>query len=125
MRQPPSERDRAISTWREKGLTLRAVAEEFGISAEVVRRIIWRVESYDRGMALLREDPTSLRGLELVGKISGTIRYQLEFNGVTKLTDLDGFTEKELLRWPMFGRRAVQTLFSLLHEHKKVMDNVR
>ena len=80
------------------------------------------MEGYDRGVALLREDPTSLRALELVGKISGTTRFQLEYNGITRLTDLENLTEKELIRWPLFGKKSVAALFALLSEYKRTLE---
>src|SRR5262245_48789767 len=73
MKEPPSERHRAIAQRRAEGRTFQRVGKEFGISFEAVRVICRRVEEYDRGMAMLSEDPTSIEALSLIGGVKPSL----------------------------------------------------
>jgi hypothetical protein len=111
--KPPSDRNRAIAARRADGATATAVAAEFKLSANGVRDIAERVERYDRGIAILRLEPSSLEGLELIGKISKLVRISLQASGIERLEDLDGMSLVDLLRLPNISRRSATTLIDL------------
>ena len=108
MRQPPSERLRAIAALRAEGKTLSAVGEEFGVTPAHVKAICLRVESYDRGEALLREDPASIEALALMGKVKPVVHITLTARGIKRLWDLEGVTLVQLLRLPNVGRHSAK-----------------
>jgi hypothetical protein len=101
---------------RSEGLALAAIAAEFQTNVERVSRAIKRVNDYERGVALLRNDPESVEGLDLVGMLPHLVRRTLAENGITRLTDLDGRSPDELLRMPHIGKKAVDQLLGLLEE---------
>ena len=71
MKQPPTERERAIAQRRAEGRTLQRIAKEFGgLTPETVRSICRRVEEFDRGAAMLRTNPASIEALGLIGEVN-------------------------------------------------------
>lgn len=116
MKSAPTDRHRAMAKRRSEGLALAAIAAEFQTNVERVSRAIKRVEDYERGVALLRNDPESVEGPDLVGMLPHLVRRTLAENGITRLTDLDGRSPDELLRMPHIGRKAVDQLLGLLEE---------
>ena len=119
MKQPPTERERAIAQQRAEGRTLQRIGREFGLMPETVRSICRRVEEYDRGSAMLRNDPTSIEALALLGHIKPLVRETLRYRGVRQLTDLEGVTMGELVRWPNVGRQSAALLLNALTNVKK------
>jgi hypothetical protein len=91
-RHPPAERNRAIARRRAEGASLQTVSAEFGLSIKRVREISDAVEQHDRGAAILALEPTSIEGLELVGKIRHLTRASLQARGITRLEDLLGLS---------------------------------
>ena len=104
---------------RSEGHSLAAVASEFQTSVERVSRAIKRIEDYERGIALLRDDPASIEGLSLVGMLMPLVRRALADNGITRLTDLEGRSPDALLQMSHIGTKAVTQLFSLLGEYRR------
>ena len=119
MKQPPTERHRAIAQRRADGLTFAAVGDEFGLRGGTVQAICRRVEDYDRGAAKLRHDPASIEALSLLGKVKPLVRITLASRGVTRLTHLEGLAMVQLLRYPNIGRQSATFLFDALAELKK------
>jgi hypothetical protein len=119
VRRPPTELDRVIAQRRAEGLTLQSIGKEFGITADHVRIICRRVEDYDRGRALLRDDPSSIEALALLGQVKPLVREVLRYRGVRQLTDLEGVTMKQMLRWPNVGRQSAALLLNALADLKK------
>ena len=65
MKQPPTERERAIAQRRAEGRTLQRIGKEFGgLTPETVRSICRRVEDYDRATAMLRDNPSTTTASE-------------------------------------------------------------
>jgi len=118
VRRPPTELERAIARRRAEGLTLQNVGREFGITADHVRLICRRVDDYDRGTALLREDPSSIEALALLGQVKPLVREVLRHRGVNRLTDLEGVTMEEILSWPNVGRQSATLLLEALDNLK-------
>jgi transposase-like protein len=119
MKQPPAERERAIAQRRAEGRTFQRVGKEFGISPESVRAICRRVEDYDRGAAMLSDDPASIEALGLVGEVKPSVRQTLQSRGVKQLTDLEGVTMDQLLSWPGVGKQSATLLLEALANLKK------
>jgi hypothetical protein len=119
VRQPPTDRFRAIAARRAEGKTLSAVGDEFGLTAARVNEICHRVKNYDRGEALLRSDPASIEALALLGKVKPLVHITLASRGMKRLTDLEGVTLAQLLRFPNIGRQSATFLFDALAELKK------
>lgn len=114
MRKPPTERHRAIAQRRLEGMTLTKIAAEFGTTYDLVWRIIRRVQDYDRGIAMLREDPANIEALDLIGRLPTRARPTLLARGITRITDLAGVSMLELLTWPNISHRAATMLLQLL-----------
>ena len=119
VRRPPTELERVIARRRAEGPTLQSVGREFGITPDHVRLICRRVDDYDRGIALLREDPSSIEALALVGQINPLVKEVLRYRGVNRLTDLEGVTMGEMLSWPNVGRQSATLLLNALANLKK------
>ena len=119
VRRPPTELDRVIAQRRAEGLTLQSIGKEFGITTDHVRIICRRVEDYDRGRALLRDDPSSIEALALLGQVKPLVREVLRYRGVRQLTDLEGVTMRQMLRWPNVGRQSAALLLNALADLKK------
>ena len=119
MKQPLTERDRAIAQRRAEGGTLQQVGNEFGLASEAVRAICRRVEDHDRGAALLRDDPASIDALALLGEVKPAVRHTLRSRGIERLTDLDGVTMSQLLSWPNVGTQSAALLLEALARLKK------
>jgi hypothetical protein len=119
-RHPPSARNRAIARRCAEGATLRAVSAEFRLSAKRVREISDAVEQHDRGAAILAFEPTSLEGLELVGKIPHLTRVSLQARGITRLEDLQSLSLADLIKMPNIGRRYATTLIDLCAATKRM-----
>jgi hypothetical protein len=119
VRQPPSERFRAIAARRAEGKPLRVVGDEFGLTPARVKEICLRVEGYDRGEAMLRDDPASIEALALLGKLKPLVQITLASRGMKRLTDLEGVTMVQLVRYPNIGRQSATFLLDALAELKK------
>jgi len=117
--KPPSDRNRAIAARRAEGATVPAIAAEFKLSKQRVKEIAERVERYDRAIAILRFEPSSFEGLELIGKIPRLVRISLQASGIERLEDLDGRSLDDLLRLPNIGRRSATMLLDLYGEHMR------
>jgi hypothetical protein len=116
---PPSERNQAIATRRAEGATFRAIADEFGLNPKRVKEIAQRVERYNRGTTILKTDPSSLDGLELIGRIPSLTRASLSAVGISRLEELDGMSLADLLRLPNIGRRQAALLIEFYAEIKR------
>jgi hypothetical protein len=116
---PPSERNQAIAGRRAEGATFRAIADEFGLNPKRVKEIAQRVERYNRGTTILKTDPSSLDGLELIGRIPSLTRASLGAVGISRLEELDGMSLADLLRLPNIGRRQAALLIELYAEIKR------
>ena len=120
MKQPPTERERAIAQQRAAGRTFQRIGKEFGgLTPESVRGICRRVEDYDRGLAMLRKDPASIEALGLVGDVKPSVQQTLRARGIQQLTDLEGITIDQLLSWPRVGRQSATLLLDALANLKK------
>jgi hypothetical protein len=119
VRRPPTELERIIARRRAEGPTLQSIGREFGITADHVRLICRRVEDYDRGIALLRQDPSSIEALALLGQVKPLVKEILRYRGVKRLTDLEGVTMEEMLSWPNVGRQSAALLLNALANLKK------
>lgn len=116
MGKQPSEQQKAIFRRRHAGATMPSIAAEFGITVDMVRLALARVERYERGVALLRDDPCSLEGLGLAGRVPGHARRALAARGFTRITELAGIPKAEILKWPNVGRKSAVALLALLEE---------
>jgi hypothetical protein len=119
VKRPPTEHERVIAKRRAEGLTLQSIGTEFGITPDHVRIICRRVEDYDRGTALLRDDPASIEALALLGRVKPLVREMLRYRGIRQLTDLEGVTMEEMLSWPNVGRQSATILLNALANLKK------
>ena len=119
MKQPPTERERAIAQRRAEGGPFHRIGKEFGLTPESVRGICRRVEDYDRGTAMLRKDPASIEALGLVGDVKPSVQQTLRARGIQQLTDLEGITIDQLLSWPNVGRQSATLLLDALANLKK------
>ena len=119
MRRPPTESERVIAQRRAEGPTLQSIGKEFGITADHVRIICRRVEDYDRGRALLRDDPSSIEALALLGQVKPLVRETLRYWGIRRLTDLEGVSMEQMLSWPNVGRQSAALLLDALANLKK------
>jgi hypothetical protein len=119
MKRPLTERERSIAQRRAEGRTFQRVGKEFGISPESVRGICRRVEEYDRGAIMLRDDPASLEALGLVGEVKPSVQQTLRSRGITRLTDLNGVTMDQLVSWPNVGKQSATVLLEALSNLKK------
>ena len=119
VKRPPTELDRVIAQRRAEGPTLQSIGEEFGITADHVRIICRRVEDYDRGTALLRDDPSSIEALALLGQVKPLVKEILRYRGIRRLTDLEGVTMDEMLSWPNVGRQSATLLLNALANLKR------
>jgi hypothetical protein len=119
MRQPPSERERAIAQRRAEGGTLHRIGREFGVTPESVRSICRRVEEFDRGAEMLRENPASIEALRMVGEVNPAVQHALQSKGISRLTDLEGVTIDQLLSWPRVGKQSATSLLKALANLKK------
>lgn len=77
------------------------------------------MEDYDRGAAMLHEDPASIEGLGLVGDVKPSVQQTLRSRGIKQLTDLEGVTIDQLLSWPNVGRQSATLLLDALANLKK------
>ena len=119
LKQPPTERERAIAQRRAGGRTFQRIGKEFGLTPESVRGICRRVEDYDRGTAMLRKDPASIEALGLVGDVKPSVQQTLRARGIQQLTDLKGITIDQLLSWPNVGRQSATLLLDALANLKR------
>jgi DNA-binding CsgD family transcriptional regulator len=119
LKQPPTERERAIAQRRAEGGTFHRIGKEFGLTPESVRGICRRVEDYDRGAAMLRKDPASIEALGLVGDVKPSVQQTLRARGIQQLTDLEGVTIDQLLRWPRLGKKSAPLLLDTLARLKR------
>jgi hypothetical protein len=119
LKRPPTELERVIAQRRAEGPTLQSVGKEFGITPDHVRIICRRVEDYDRGTALLRDDPASIEALALLGQVKPLVKEMLRYQGIRRLTDLEGVTREQMLSWPNVGRQSASLLLNALADLKK------
>ena len=122
MKSPPTERQRSIVARRREGIACSAIAREFGTTYEQVRRAISLVERYDRGMQILRSDPASLEGLELVGELRTLAARSLSSRGYRTLHDLADMTLIDLLVMPNVSRKEAEMLVRLAKQAKPAME---
>src|SRR6185436_8385334 len=116
MRSPPIERHRAMAARRKEGATFSSIAHEFGATYELVRRVINHVERYDRGMQILQDNPASLEGLELSGKLHTPAAKSLYARHYRTLHDLVGLTLVDFLVMPNVPRKDAEMLVRLAAE---------
>ena len=119
LKQPPTERERAIAQRRAEGGAFHRIGKEFGLTPESVRGICRRVEDYDRGAAMLRKDPASIEALGLVGDVKPSVQQTLRARGIQQLTDLEGVSMDQLLRWPRLGKKSATLLLDTLARLKR------
>jgi hypothetical protein len=119
MKQPPTERERAIAQRRAEGRTLQRIGREFGLTHETIRGICRRVDEFDRGAAMLRTDPASIEALGLIGEVTPSVQHALRSRGINQLTDLEGVTMDQLLSWPRVGKQSATLLLEALANLKK------
>src|SRR4030095_8252862 len=119
MKHPPTERERAIAQRRAEGRTLQRIGREFGLTPETVRGICRRVEEYDRGAGMLRDNPASIEALGLIGEVKPSVEHTLRSRGINQLTDLEGVTMAQLLSWPKVGKQSATSLLEALANLKK------
>jgi hypothetical protein len=81
--------------------------------------IAQRKERYNRGARILESDPSSLEGLELIGRIPNLTRASLSAVGISRLEELDGMSLVDLLRLPNIGRRQSALLIELYAQIKR------
>jgi hypothetical protein len=110
---PPTEYHRAMAARRIAGAQFLAIAREFQTTVSVVQGAIRRVEQYERGMQILQENPGSLEGLELIGKVRPIVRHTLGARGYRTLHDLDNVSPADLIRMPNIGRHSAVLLIEL------------
>jgi hypothetical protein len=103
---------------RREGATFSSIACEFGATYESVRRKIIHVERYDRGIEILRDNPASLEGLELVKELHSLAVKSLYDRGYRTLHDLDGLTLVDFLVMPNVSRKDAEILVRLTQEAK-------
>jgi len=104
---------------RSDGKPLAVIASKFNITVEEVCRAITRVEKYDRGVSLLKDNPANIEGLTLVGILPYLARLSLQENGITYLTDLEGVPSDTLLQLPNVRQGVVDQLLGLLDEYRQ------
>jgi DNA-binding CsgD family transcriptional regulator len=119
VKQAPTERDRAIAQRRTEGRTFQRIGREFDVTPETARSICRRVEDYDRGAALLRNNPASIEALGLIGEVKPSVQQALRSRGIERLTELEGVTLDQLLSWPNVGRQSATALLDALARMKK------
>jgi hypothetical protein len=119
MRQPPTERERAILRRRAEGGTLHRIGREFGLTPESVRSVCRRVEEFDRGAEMLRQNPASIDALRMVGEVKPSVHHTLQSRGISHLTDLEGVTLDQMLSWPKVGKQSATSLLEALAKMKK------
>lgn len=61
---------------------------------------------------MLRTDPTSIEVLTLMGRIKPMVRHTFLNRGIKRLTDLEGVTMIQLVRWPSIGRQSAALLLA-------------
>jgi len=114
--RPPTERHRAMAAQRRNGKTYQTIAHEFRTTIPSAQRSIEQVERYDLGMRILRENPASLEGLGLIGRVRPLVYAVLQARGYRTLHDLDGIGLADLVRLPGVGRLSALLLFKLALE---------
>src|ERR1044071_4555474 len=83
--RPPTERHRAMAAQRRNGKTYQTIAQEFKTTITSTQRSIEQVERYDLGMRILRENPGSLEGLGLIGRVRPLVYAILQARGYRTL----------------------------------------
>lgn len=101
MNTPDFERDQAIKTMRENGATLRAIAEQYGISVERTRQIILRVD---------REYGVRVGGL-LLPTLCG---HCLLREGISTEAGMRSLSRKQAQGIPNFGKKCWEQLQAAL-----------
>jgi hypothetical protein len=108
---------------RREGATFSSIAYEFGATYESVRRKIIHVERYERGIEILRDNPASLEGLELVKELHSLAVKSLYDRGYRTLHDLDGLTLVDFLVMPNVSRKDAEILVRLAQEPSQQSKN--
>jgi hypothetical protein len=119
MRPPPTGHERAIAQRRVEGGTFHRIGKEFGLTPESVRSICRRVEEFDRGTEMLRENPASIEALRMLGEVNPSVQQALQSKGISRLTDLEDVTMDQLLSWPRVGKQSATSLLEALAKLKK------
>jgi hypothetical protein len=119
MRQPPTERERTIARRRAEGGTFHRIGREFGLTPESVRSVCRRVEEFDRGAAILCDNPASIEAPRLVGEVNPSGQHTLRSRGINHLTDLEGVTLDQMLSWPKVGKQSATSLLEALARLKR------
>src|SRR5262245_34593664 len=114
--RPPTERHRAMAAQRRLGKTYQTIARDFKTTTTSAQRSVEQVERYDLGMRILKENPASLEGLGLIGRVRPLLYAVLQARGYRTLHDLDGTSLADLVRLPGVGRLSARLLFKLALE---------
>lgn len=101
---------------RREGATITNIAAEFETSIDAVRHAVSRVESHERGLAMLRDDPFDIEALSLTGRLPAHARRALRVRGMARITELVGVSLIDMQRWPNVGRKSARRLLELLEE---------
>lgn len=117
--QPPTERHRAMAARRRIGATYQTIAQEFSTTTAAAQRSVEQVDRYDLGMRILKENPASLEGFGLIGKLRPLVCAILQSRGYRTLHDLDGISLADLVRLPGVGRLSALLLFELAAEVRR------
>jgi lambda repressor-like predicted transcriptional regulator len=107
-------RDEKIAAKRAAGMTLRPIAEQYGLSHECVRQIVSRIELRDRRR--LETAPAANGILTKVDDLELSVRSAncLKNENITCVGDLVRRTDAELLRMPNFGRKSLEEIEEVL-----------
>lgn len=68
---------------------------------------------------MLRQSPESIEALGLIGEIKPSVQHTLRSHGIDRLTELEGITLDQLLRWPYIGKQSATALLDALAKIKK------
>jgi DNA-directed RNA polymerase alpha subunit len=117
VRAKPSDRNEAIVSYRDLGHTLRETADQFGLSAQTIRTIERRVRDYREAAEALKNDPDNIMLLGRTGQLNFTAGQVLTYiKGIERISELKGFTLRDLIRIPNMGRTAADQIVKLAAE---------
>ncbi len=111
-------RRKRIFALRELGWTYKKIGAEYNITCERVRQIVLK-----RRRELSRQDVGNIKlnGRMIYVDLPVRIRNCLLNNDVYDLDDLTRWTERELLRWPNFGKVSLTLLKAACYRHSIVI----
>jgi hypothetical protein len=92
----PTAEDFAMLERRQAGATYRAIAAEFGITANRARDRVWLADRYVGGAARLAADSLDIEALGYMGIIEWQATGALLQYGVRRLSDLTAWSAAEL-----------------------------